>query len=201
MAQEFSIGVKGLASYYKMLLASIEVLNPKLVLEWGPGYSTKMLLANTEPECTICTWENDPKWYAKYYEEFKEEPRVKLYLEKIVDEPRILSSYVLRPARILGEGQVDLVFVDGAAKYRGDCFYAAHFLVRKNGAVILHDYSNAVYGRNKRIFQYYFEEPELDTGVYSKDPVIIEQIKNAYAKQPIRMPAMWPEIKARGSNL
>lgn len=112
-------------SYKNPLLAALHALNPKSVLEYGPGESTKTFHAH-ESISTIDSIEHSPAWAEKL-------DRDKLFKMKLYVEPKH-HKYPFVAGRI---NAYDLIFIDGIE--RPTCISLAGFRLNRGGIVVVHD--------------------------------------------------------------
>lgn len=107
----------------------MELVKPKLILEYGPGISTKTMLGF--PFDTLLTIEHHYLWYSKAETEFAGNPKVTvLYFP---DKERYVGF-----AKDVGT-KFDLIFVDGYCDWRVDCMLNAVGILSEKGVLILHD--------------------------------------------------------------
>lgn len=129
-------------SYKNPLLTVLHVLNPKSVLEYGPGESTKVFHAHNSISL-IDSIEHSPAWGEKIDQNslFK----IKLYLEiKHYKYPYVktrLNSY-------------DLIFVDGIE--RPSCISVSRFRLNSNGIVVVHDAERLEYKQAYELWDFKF---------------------------------------------
>ena len=96
-------------------------LNPKNILEWGPGKSTEIMYFEC-PNASIFTNEHSKKYY---------ERAIALYSDMAS------IRYATGDEYISVSGKYDLIFVDG--RQRVKCLIAAYLVLNQGGAIILHD--------------------------------------------------------------
>lgn len=140
---------------FGQLLGIVATLQPKRVLEWGSGGSTRALLEHFPCIETYVSIEHDALWYEKVREKVAD-PRLQLHLRepdqplgkvkaakeervawdlKAEVEPQIMASYVELPGTLGME--FDFVLVDGRA--RSFCVAAGFSLLVQGGGLVLHD--------------------------------------------------------------
>ena len=103
----------------------LHALNPKTVLEYGPGESTKIFQAH-ESIKLIDSIEHSPGWEAKL-------DREKLFKMEVILEPKHYKyPYVMGRC-----DSYDAVFVDGIE--RPACISLAKFRLSRSGFVVVHD--------------------------------------------------------------
>ena len=114
-------------SYEDLLVYACTLFQPKNVLEYGTGGSTRFFLKYSEAH--IHSIEHNSNWYSKYDNEIPKEGRLELHL--IQDhEDYITCDFGLK---------YDLIFVDGLCAWRTDCLKRAIEKLTPGGYVILHD--------------------------------------------------------------
>lgn len=126
--------IRTLQSFDPVLRRWIEKTQPKRVLEWGPGHSTKILVEAGIPE--IHSVEHDESWLVKAKEQ---NPNgVQFHLLSVSARN---SNY----AAIVEElgGTFDLVFVDG--RRRVECALFALMRLSLGGVVLVHDWCRKHY--------------------------------------------------------
>lgn len=140
---------------FGQLLGIVGMLQPKRVLEWGSGGSTKALLENFSCIESYVSIEHDAPWYEKVRQQVTD-PRLQLHLSepdqplgkvkppkeeryawnlRAEVEPEVMAKYIALPGT-LGK-QFDFVLVDGRA--RSFCIHAGFSLLVPGGALVLHD--------------------------------------------------------------
>ena len=135
---------------------------PQTALEFGPGYSTRILLAHSPAQ--IVSLESNPEWFHEYQNAFPPE-RV-----QVVYQPVENSLDALRPPN---DGY-DLIFVDG-----GDRLVALQFAydsLAPKGVVYLHDAHREDYEPGIELFPYRFF-PERHSCLLFKDQDTYEQAR------------------------
>lgn len=113
-------------------------LQPKTIMEWGPGVSTQLML-KCAPEAHIFTVEHNDEFHAKAVADFDNHLRVTILKENVAKRN---SSYA---TCAYGHGPFDLAFVDG--RRRVECCLVAMSLLNPGGVVILHDICRENYMR------------------------------------------------------
>lgn len=106
-------------------MAVLHALNPKSVLEYGPGESTKIFHAHTSISL-IDSIEHSTQWAEKVDTE-------KLHKVKLYVEPKHYK-YPYESGRL---GGYDIIFVDGIE--RPTCISLARFRLNRSGVVVVHD--------------------------------------------------------------
>lgn len=140
---------------FSQLIAVIEALGPRRVVEWGSGGSTKALLERCPFIERLVSVEHVPAWHAKVAAGI-DDPRLELHLVEpdrpLLDadptrqaviawdlraelEPELMASYVGLPAT-LGT-RFDFALIDGRA--RRLCLAAGYDLLEPGGCMMLHD--------------------------------------------------------------
>jgi len=135
-------------SYTPMIIASCNVVNPKLIVEYGPGYSTDCFLNNSD--AIINSWESHSSYYSKFNNKFLNNERVNIYLGDTRAGNGKKTPYINAPLITVGHNSVDIVFVDG--RFRADCLIASSLLVNDMGVVILHDDERPSYQEGAKVF-------------------------------------------------
>ena len=163
-------------SFEKLMKATIKVVNPKKIVEWGPGFSTDIFLTSG---AEIFSWENSGSWFAFYDKKFKDNENVHIYFGDTAQGMGRKTPYINAPLQMFELGSIDICFVDG--RFRADCFLMAKHLISDNGVVMLHDiYRSPLEPLRNNYYQFRFEDKENKTGVYTKNQDIINKIKKAY---------------------
>lgn len=124
-------------SYTPLLTAYLSKVQPRRMLEWGPGYST-LLMMQEAPQAEIYTVEHDPRWYDYW------QPQLTTVNLSYIP----LGEYATAP---LTWGLFDLIFVDG--RNRVECLKTARKILAPNGVVILHDSQRERYREGKHLFR------------------------------------------------
>ena len=132
----------GPTSFKKLLTKWCHKIEPKRILEWGPGESTIVMLE----ECAgdITTIEHDNKWYLIWKEKL-DCGRCKLLLIPD-DEDGPMDNYSSPPVK----GKFDLIFVDG--RQRVKCMNFAKEHLSPSGVVIVHDAERSEYSKGIDLF-------------------------------------------------
>jgi hypothetical protein len=116
-------------SFEEILDKWLRKINPLMILEWGPGKSTRMMVEIC-PDAGIYCVEDNWRYFTEYGIEHKDNPNVHFIYSERPD-----SNYVHPP--ILQGMKFELIFVDG--RKRNDCMVAALDFVSDDGVVMLHD--------------------------------------------------------------
>jgi len=132
-------------SYKDLLTYACAVFQPKNILEYGPGGSTKVMLETSDAH--IHSIENVYRWFEEARSSFGGNDRVSLHYIKDHDE-YVSSDFGLK---------YDLIFVDGFCDWRVDCLKAAISKLAPGGYVILHDSERAKYNKGKELYDKIFE--------------------------------------------
>lgn len=149
----------GFNSFKFLLLKYLAKLNPKMILEWGPGESTRIMMDSC-PEANIYTIENDKGYHKIYTIRFSAHSNV---FVKYAEAPK----YWEMP---LGwNKKFDLIFVDGFCDYRVNCLKTASQLVTDEGVVLLHDSERAKYDEGVALFEK-IEEVDGTLALKKKSP-------------------------------
>lgn len=131
-------------SFEKLLIKYLRLIKPELVLEWGTGNSTRIMLEEC-PKAEIHTIEHDLNWFVKWYGTFKDRKNVYAYCIPLTE------NYYLAPLSFLQKGKFDLVFIDG--RQRVKCIQVAKTVICDEGVVILHDSERERYSSGKALFR------------------------------------------------
>jgi predicted O-methyltransferase YrrM len=141
---------------------------PKQVLEWGPGCSTRMMLEFPSVS-RIMTLEHDQGWYEKAVTGFRGDSRVEVVKRTVggYGAANGYSNYPLRLAMLDGMpwARYDLIFIDG--RMRCDCLVAARQLIREDGVVMIHDTYRENYVKALDVFPYVRVYKKIGTAVGS----------------------------------
>ena len=172
-------------SFQGLLLASLIVVKPKVVVEYGPGISTGVILRNCDAQ--VYTYEATSSWYAQMAERFGGEfqeyaDRLHLYLGNAFVGNGKREAYANAPLvnDAIEPGQVDLVFVDG--RHRADCLIAASMLLKRGGVAVLHDSERPAYTTGSKAFKCFFDDAKRITSIYSKQCATIKKIREEYER-------------------
>lgn len=132
----------GFYSFKQLLHKYLKQVDPKYILEWGPGAST-FLMIRTCPAARIWSIEADMKWHKIYALKFSNYPNVFI---KYAEAPR----YWTMPLE--WNRKFDLIFVDGTCDYRVNCLKTALQVVAEGGVVLLHDSERTKYAEGVALF-------------------------------------------------
>lgn len=146
---------------YSQVIAVLEVLLPRHVLEWGSGGSTRALLERFDGIETYVSLEHNRAWYEKVKSKL-DDPRLKLYhkaptvaepsmaddievykawMQRCEEDASVLTDYIEWPATL---GMTfDFILVDGRARVH--CLKAGWPLLRSGGVILIHDAQRTVY--------------------------------------------------------
>jgi len=120
--------VARLYSFKETLIFWLKQLKPKRLLEWGPGFSTQLMLDHCDG--TIHSIEHWYRWYEAARNQFKGNPHVELfYCPDLEEYPYLPRDW----------GKFDLIFVDGFCNLRVKCLLASVDYLAEGGVVMLHD--------------------------------------------------------------
>lgn len=146
----------GPTSFIPMIEKWCEKIKPKNILEWGPGYSTKMFL-DLCPEARIASVEHSEEWANKWKKEIQHKNLSIILIEAPEDDrtDERWNNYT----NPLKTSKFDLIFVDGRERVR--CLKSALNMVKPNGVVILHDGEREEYREGTRLYD--VVEVEHDT--------------------------------------
>jgi len=146
---------------FAQVCAIFETLQPKRVLEWGSGGSTRALLARFPFIQRFVSVEHHPAWYALVKGQLNDSrlslnhvapdiappsydlPMNKLgpWIQRAETDLSVMATYVAFPATL--NERFDLVLVDGRA--RTFCMKAGWELLESGGVLLLHDAQRAEY--------------------------------------------------------
>lgn len=143
-------------SFAAWLPRLLELLPPQRVLEFGPGTSTRLVLAHSRAQ--IVSVETSRPWFRRYQREFGDDPRVDLRLRDVGWDMEALAEDV-------GRG-FDLVFVDGGA--RQEALFESRSLVSPGGVVVVHDAHRDDYYWAMSRYRYLFP-PERHSCIVTDD--------------------------------
>lgn len=130
-------------SFIPLLKKYLDLTKPKLILEWGPGVSTEIMMRHC-PDAQIHTIEHDQKYFQQWRERFRDNSNIHVYFIP-------LDKYAIMPLFFRERGKFDFVFVDG--RKRVACMQVA-LKVAKSGAIImLHDSERPHYAEGKALFR------------------------------------------------
>lgn len=116
-------------SYTDTLTRLCRELNPKRILEWGPGHSTTLMLKHC-PDAHIDSIEHDQSWWAEKSKQIQG-----ANIHHITGD-----DYVLWP---LDQPKYNLIFVDG--RRRVECMKIAAYCLETGGVIVLHDGERGYY--------------------------------------------------------
>jgi predicted O-methyltransferase YrrM len=115
-------------SYLGLMLDTFWDFRPKKILEWGTGYSSKVIQRANET-AEIHTIEGNYKWYLRW----------KIYLRhKGIDlhfVPMDKEEYFNLP--MFKNKTFDFIFIDGS--HREKCLKTAKRLIKDDGLIMFHD--------------------------------------------------------------
>lgn len=118
-------------SFENTLRAVCRDVQPKKIVEWGPGKSTAVMREECK-DAIIISVEHHPV-YARIAREANHADHV---FEFNAAQPK--SKYAVWPLECFDDYQrIDLAFVDG--RRRVECALVAAMIVRSGGAIVLHD--------------------------------------------------------------
>jgi len=149
-------------------------LQPRNVLEWGPGPST-MLLARLCPGARILTIEHNDDWADRF--EFSLDRSIPDIRKRITLKREPIGGhggsgcYVTYPLvlnKSLGS-TFDLVFIDG--RHRADCLTVAYSVMSALGVVVVHDAHRENYFKHADLFHHCRILEKQRTAVLSNYPL------------------------------
>jgi predicted O-methyltransferase YrrM len=123
-------------SFRQLLIRWLTELQPRSIIEWGPGLSTELLLQHA-PGAQIVSIEHCSRYHAIAAEKFGASIQL---LKKDVSQRD--SDYA---TCAYDHGPFDLAFIDG--RRRVECALVALSLLRPSGVVIIHDWCRVNYSR------------------------------------------------------
>ena len=133
-----------LTSYERLLRKYLEETKAKLVLEYGPGYSTQIIASYDFVE-SLVSIEHDLAYYTKALNDTDGIKKV-----SVIHFPK-KEDYITFPLK-LGL-KYDLIFVDGLCDWRVDCMLTAGRFLSANGVLILHDSEREKYAAGRKPFE------------------------------------------------
>ena len=144
-------------SFVECLRSVCRDVKPRRIIEWGPGKSTAVLREECGDDAIIISVEHNPQ-YAKIARETNHANHVFEF-----DAACYKSRYAVWPLHSFDKDQrFDLAFVDG--RRRVECALVAWMLLRKGGALVMHDAHRWHYSL---VMRHYLGEPE--GGAYAVD--------------------------------
>lgn len=176
-------------SFETLLAYTCQQIKPKEVLEWGPGRSTKVILANS-PDVKILTIEHDAKYFKKVQGELGDHPNVEVVHRTISMKGGQSTGYINYPIwRCMEENEselkkYDLIFVDGRSRF--DCLITAKIMLKKGGIIILHDAHRGNYLPPVRSFPHHKIFKELRTAIMSNEPMDFLEEFDAEKGAPVK---------------
>jgi len=168
--------ITGFASFKPILGICCDLVNPDVVVEWGPGASTEFMLEKTN--AVIHTWENAPSYYNQAKNTYEGNNRVVVYNGVGGRGNGKNPAYANAPMLMFQPGSVKLLFVDGRA--RADCMICAAQLVSDDGIVVLHDDARPAYDQGRQVYPFCFRNGGTITGVYSKNEALINRVEERF---------------------
>jgi len=167
----------GFYSFQYLLRAACKVLEPKTAVEWGPGYSTEILLEN--PETKVYSWENNIRYFNIVKNIFEKDERSEInYVEWPELHPGKQEPYAMGPLLKFEPGTIDLCFVDG--RDRASSLLAAYYLVSENGAVVVHDFNRHPFRLVDIKFPFVYRCGKANTGLLTKNEKVMDDILKQY---------------------
>jgi len=154
-----------LVSYEHVLRTACRAINPKRVLEWGPGASTRMITEEC-PGAQILSMEHEKKWANRFNQDPL--PNVKIVLRSVDLRGGTSQGYVTWPLYQykMNDGKgYDLIFIDG--RFRFDCLVIASQLLNSGGCVIIHDTHRKIYHPAFNLFKFCRNDKENRTAIMS----------------------------------
>ena len=140
-------------SFSPLLEKWLKKVNPKNILEWGPGYSTKMMVELC-PNAKIASIEHNSKWSEHFGRELNSS-NVRIILIESPEEDRNDERWnkYTRPFNV---AKFDFIFVDGRERVR--CLEYAREAIKPEGVVMIHDSDREEYRKGFEGFDIIEEE-------------------------------------------
>jgi predicted O-methyltransferase YrrM len=135
-------GTAPMYSFENLLRTWLGRIIPDMILEWGPGYSTEVMIQEC-PDADIYSVENDLNYFIEAGRNFGRFPRVRLI------HASTQEHYVNPP--ILRDMTFNLIFVDG--RHRAECLKSCLYKLKENGVVLLHDSDRQDYAEALKLFE------------------------------------------------
>jgi hypothetical protein len=132
-------GIHNFADAYRRVL---EAVRPRIIVEWGPGYSTRIAREHPSVE-RIVSIEHSHRWFRRHRRATRRDRRVLSYYIPL-DVPGYASRHVRQDA--------DICFVDG--RQRAKCLVAASIYANPGAVVCLHDAQRRRYHAALGLFPY-----------------------------------------------
>lgn len=123
-------------SYKTLLTKYLKQIKPSRILEWGPGGSTKLMLAHSD--ANIISYEHNPKYYDVAKKKFGNKIDLRLAEEEEYYNPDVT-------------GKFDIVFIDG--HWRIECLEFAKTVLSDKGVVLLHDSGRSCYKKGTDLYK------------------------------------------------
>jgi hypothetical protein len=142
------------SSYAKPLIELCKTISPGMILEFGPGLSTKIFIKHTNS--FIISIEQNESWYRKYKNAFPKD-RVKLLLLPNGVESNAVENLL---------HDYTLIFIDGGDRLKALAF--GYNQLSKDGVAYLHDAHREEYETGIRRYPYIFF-PERHSCILSRD--------------------------------
>lgn len=167
---EKSIPKDGTYSFVPVLAEVCRKLRPRKVLEWGPSWSTDLIVSIC-PQAKVFSIEHSRQWFEYHDSRFSGNENVVVAFRPHGVAGGGSGGYVAWPLLcLMCEGkrnyrQYDLIFVDGRARL--DCLVLATQLVRPKGVVMLHDSDREMYQKAFRLFPHVRNLEEQRTALLS----------------------------------
>jgi len=133
-------------TFIPLLEKYLKIIEPKRILEWGPGHSTRIMITKS-PKSEIISYENEYKWFVKRNKAFGNKVEL-VFAEAPSDDRKAMAWKKYTNPSV--KGKFDLIFVDGRERVR--CMQAATKLLSKHGILILHDSSRKQYKAGIELF-------------------------------------------------
>ncbi len=143
----------GDTDFEPLLRKALQKLNPKRILEWGPGFSTDMFV-HLCPKARVVSIEHDESWSQTQSARFDGKAAIK----HIPIGPACRYAYWPRKLQ-----PFDLIFVDG--RRRCECLLSARKCLTPKGVVILHDANRVAYVLGRELYETMEESENKRTAI------------------------------------
>jgi predicted O-methyltransferase YrrM len=130
-------------SFQDVLIEWLKKIKPSMILEWGPGVSTAIML-KVCPKAHILSLEDKKHWHKLYTVKFSRFHNVHI-------KYAVGREYEVYPLQ--SQQKFDFVFVDGLCDSRAECLKTAYNVVAEDGVVMLHDCERTKYHDGIKLFK------------------------------------------------
>lgn len=161
-------------SFEGVLHRSCKHVDPKNILEWGPGHSTDVM-SKASPNAKILSIEHKPDYLKIARKRFGSNPNIRIEHKPLSMKGGASEGYITYPMykSIQENGEIvreyDLIFVDGRSRF--DCTIVGQQLLKKGGVLIMHDTHRTNYHPAIKSFPHFKFYPNLRTAVASFEPL------------------------------